>query len=146
MELTIHCGAKEVGGSCIELISGHSSIIIDTGLPLSLSFMEGNRKENCLPRPLFNDLLSGKTKPEAVLLSHAHLDHYGLWSFLPSNIQAYCGKTTQILMELSSLLDPSEYPPLQITHFQPNQTFNIVQRNEGTWIGDKGPSICHHPL
>jgi predicted metal-dependent RNase len=63
MELIIHRGAHEVGGSCLQVMSGNSNIIIDAGLPLS--FMEGDRKENYLPQPLFNDLLSGKIRPDA---------------------------------------------------------------------------------
>ncbi len=123
MELIIHRGAREVGGSCIEIISGKSGIIIDAGLPLS--FMEGNSKENCLPQPLFNNILSGKTKPDAVFLSHAHLDHYGLASLLPSNIPIYCGKTTQKLMELSSLLSRSNNSSLQVTHLQSNKEIKL---------------------
>jgi len=123
MELIIHRGAREVGGSCIELISRQSSIIIDAGLPLS--FMEGDSKENYLPQPLFNNILSGKTNPDAIFLSHAHLDHYGLVSFLPSNIPIYCGKTTQKLMELSSLLSPSKNHPLQVKHFQSNKEIKL---------------------
>ena len=123
MKLIIHRGAKEVGGSCIELISGKSSIIIDAGLPLS--FMEGDSKKDCLPQPLFNDMLSGKSKPAAVFLSHAHPDHYGLASFLPSDIPIYCGKTTQKLMELSSLLNPSKNPARQFSHFQSNREIKL---------------------
>jgi len=123
MEIVIHRGAREVGGSCIQIMSGNSSIIIDAGLPLS--FMEGDKRENYLPQPLFNDLLSGKVRPDAFFLSHAHLDHYGLASFLPSDIPIYCGKTTQKLMELSSLMSPSKNPPFQATHFQPQKGIKL---------------------
>ncbi len=34
MKLTIHRGAKEIGGTCIELESSSSRILIDFGLPL----------------------------------------------------------------------------------------------------------------
>ena len=94
MELIIHRGAREVGGSCIEIISGKSSIIIDAGLPLSS--MEGDSKKDCLPQPLFNDMLSGETKPDAVFLSHAHPDHYGLASFLPRISQSAAGKRPKV--------------------------------------------------
>lgn len=123
MELIIHRGTREVGGSCIQVMSGNSNIIIDAGLPLS--FTQGDRKENYLPQPLFNDLLSGKVRPDAVFLSHAHLDHYGLVSFLPSDIPIYCGKTTQKLMELSSLMSLSKNPPVQAKHLQPKKEIKI---------------------
>jgi len=34
MNLTIHRGTKEIGGTCIELQTTESRIIIDFGLPL----------------------------------------------------------------------------------------------------------------
>ena len=123
MELTIHRGTHEVGGSCIQVMSGNSSIIIDAGLPLS--FTQGDRRENYLPQPLFSDLLSGKVRPDAVFLSHAHLDHYGLASFLPSHIPIYCGKVTQKLMELSSLISLSKNPPFHATHFQNKEKMKL---------------------
>lgn len=123
MKLIIHRGTREVGGSCIQVMSENSSIIIDAGLPLS--FTQGDRKEYYLPQPLFNDLLSWKVRPDAVFLSHAHLDHYGLASFLPPNIPIYCGKTTQKLMELSSLMSLSKNPPVQARHFQPKKEIKI---------------------
>jgi mRNA degradation ribonuclease J1/J2 len=34
MLLTIHRGAKEIGGSCVEIQSGGTRILIDFGIPL----------------------------------------------------------------------------------------------------------------
>jgi len=123
MELTIHRGAREVGGSCIEITSGKNRIIIDAGLPLP--FMDGDSKEECLPQPLFNDIRSGRNKPDAVFLSHAHLDHYGLVSFLPPDAPIYCGKNTRKLMELSCLLDPEKHLISGLKHFEPSENVRI---------------------
>lgn len=84
MEIVIHRGAKQVGGTCIEISSGTSHILLDFGLPLSFEF--GDEIESFLPQPLFSELTNGTKKVDAVFLSHAHLDHYGLAGFLPSNI------------------------------------------------------------
>lgn len=40
MKLTIHRGSKEIGGTCVELKSGDSRILIDFGLPLVDENME----------------------------------------------------------------------------------------------------------
>ena len=40
MWLTIHRGSKEIGGSCVELQSEQSRILIDFGLPLVDENME----------------------------------------------------------------------------------------------------------
>ena len=34
MQACIHRGTKEIGGSCVEVISGGKRLIIDLGLPL----------------------------------------------------------------------------------------------------------------
>jgi len=34
MKLIIHRGTHEIGGSCIELVSANSRILLDFGLPL----------------------------------------------------------------------------------------------------------------
>lgn len=63
MEITIHRGAHEIGGTCIQVTSGSSSILLDAGSPLGQS--------NChvdLNRLNFSDLF----------ISHPHQDHYGL--------------------------------------------------------------------
>ena len=34
MQLIIHRGTQEIGGTCVELITGKSKILIDFGMPL----------------------------------------------------------------------------------------------------------------
>ena len=49
MKIKIHRGAKEVGGSCVEISSDASTILVDLGLPLD--FNGENTTESCLPNP-----------------------------------------------------------------------------------------------
>ena len=96
MKIVIHRGAKQVGGTCIEVISGKSSILLDLGLPLTFEF--GDDIQACLPQPLFSELTKKPEKIKALFLSHAHLDHYGLAGCLPSQIPVYLSSATKILM------------------------------------------------
>ena len=35
MKVTIHKGSQEIGGTCIQVSSGNTTILLDVGLPLS---------------------------------------------------------------------------------------------------------------
>ena len=43
MQLIIHRGAHEVGGSCVELTFEDSTILLDVGLPLDSNFGDDPR-------------------------------------------------------------------------------------------------------
>ena len=96
MRLMIHRGAHQVGGSCVELNYDDAAILIDVGLPLDFS----DDPESHLPQPLFDQLRDGNKNIDAVILSHAHLDHYGLAGMLPEGIPVYCGKASAELMAI----------------------------------------------
>lgn len=117
MELTIHRGTHEIGGSCLELTSksGHTRLIVDIGLPLvnadGSPFNWDFRRKHGIAQ-----LLSHKTLPsingfyedaqpsvDAVLLSHAHLDHYGLLSYVHPDIPRYMSNGTESLAEVSNI-------------------------------------------
>jgi len=76
MNLIVHRGAAEIGGTCIELCSGNTRVILDCGLPLQDQSAEGMiNTGDCLPIPgLFGE---GPTV-HGIVLSHAHPDHAGL--------------------------------------------------------------------
>ena len=104
--MTIHRGTREIGGSCIELQSPNTRLIVDIGLPLV------DRDGNQLDNRLYKDLDIAQLKeqqiapdieslyndsarfPDALLLSHSHLDHYGLVPHIHGSIPIYCSKGT----------------------------------------------------
>jgi ribonuclease J len=45
MQVSIHRGTKEIGGSCVEVISSGKRLIIDLGLPLDA---QNNDKKTCV--------------------------------------------------------------------------------------------------
>ncbi|MFC1957387.1 MBL fold metallo-hydrolase [Chloroflexota bacterium] len=114
--MTIHRGTHEIGGSCLELVSnsGQTRIVVDVGMPLinpDGSQFEWTRykrydtlhllREKILPpvRGLFQD---NAPTVSAVLLSHAHLDHYGFFRFLNPEIPLYMSAGTKSLAEVSN--------------------------------------------
>jgi ribonuclease J len=102
MQLIVHRGANQVGGSCVELSHADCTILLDIGLPLDSSFDDD--MESRLPQPLFHEIRQGTKKINAVLLSHAHMDHYGLAGMLPREIPLYTGQASADLINLTSKL------------------------------------------
>jgi len=117
MQLTIHRGTHEIGGSCVELCSssGNTRLIIDIGLPLVNADMSpfdwGTHRKSTLPQLLTKKILppvdglyeNDKPAITAVLLSHAHIDHYGLLRFVHPDIPLYMSMGTKSLAEVSNV-------------------------------------------
>ena len=123
MKLIVHRGAHEIGGNCVEISTGYTTILMDVGLPLSFNF--DDEIENVLPQPLFEELRSGKKVVDGILLSHPHLDHYGLISALPESIPVYCGRSAANLIRISQLMNPRITLPEKLQTFESKDHLQI---------------------
>ena len=95
MRLTIHRGAHEIGGTCIELVhSSGARLILDAGRPLD----SPQEATGLLPRTL--DL----TLPATVLICHSHQDHWGLIHELPDAWPIWTGTASAQLIGITSRL------------------------------------------
>ena len=84
MKVTIHKGCHEIGGTCIQLSSGKTSILLDAGLPLS---------------PDSQPVDLSRLIVDALLVSHPHQDHFGLMDSLPLGTPVYIGKLARSLID-----------------------------------------------
>lgn len=123
MHFKIHRGAHEVGGSCVELTYKKTTILLELGLPLNYDFSDA--LESYLPQPLFEELRSGNKKIGALILSHAHLDHYGLAGMLPEGVPVYCGKASAELVAITRQISPKTNQPLKLQSFNAWETFQV---------------------
>lgn len=113
MQLTIHRGTREIGGSCVELQTKNARILIDFGLPLSKERLsdavQKKSKEQLLKERLLPDIEGLYEKPDfdAILISHAHQDHYGLLSFVHPDIPIFMSRGTKELIDISYTFNQS---------------------------------------
>ena len=89
MKIKIYRGTHEIGGTCVELTADNGKILwIDLGAPLD--------KKN--PN---TDYI--KNKPDALLISHSHQDHYGLMDTLGNEVPIYIGDISLNLINAAKL-------------------------------------------
>ncbi|WCL48884.1 MBL fold metallo-hydrolase [Leptospira sp. GIMC2001] len=89
MKIRIHRGANEIGGNCIEVESNGERIILDIGLPLEAEKL-GNDYKHYLPA--IDGLNGSLHNLLAILISHPHIDHYGLLKYVNPEIPLGMGK------------------------------------------------------
>lgn len=95
MKICIHRGTKEIGGTCIEVESQDQRIVLDIGLPLDAPEDE-EALDDLLPNVSgFNDQDESLL---AVLISHLHMDHYGLARKIRKEIPIWIGKAAHDIM------------------------------------------------
>jgi len=104
MQVCIHRGAKEIGGSCVEVISQGKRLIIDMGLPLDA---EKNDKKYL---PNIPGLDGTDNSLLAVLISHPHLDHFGLLAHISHRIPVIMGKDARRILTQASPFLPGLWP------------------------------------
>ncbi len=109
MQLTIYRGTKEIGGSCIEVATASTRIILDAGLPLvkpdrepfDPKVTQGKSTEELIAEkviPNVPGLFTDGAAPNAILLSHSHLDHAGLLHLTKPEIPIYATSGTSKMM------------------------------------------------
>lgn len=84
MNIIIHRGQNQIGGSIIEVSSGSTRIILDVGSNLE--------EIDDVFVPQVEGLFCGEPAYNAVFISHYHSDHLGLLSHLLPGIPIYMGK------------------------------------------------------
>ena len=131
MKITIHRGTQEIGGSCIEVESGSTRLILDVGMPLvdakrdpfdSQRALRSTREELIADgtiRPVSGLFTDDALAPDAILLSHAHLDHMGLLEHTRTEIPIYATTGTSKMMKAGNvfakrpLLNPNRHRPIK---------------------------------
>ncbi len=104
MQVCIHRGTKEIGGSCVEVISSGKRLVIDLGLPLDAEENDAKYLPNISGFDGNDDSLL------AVLISHPHLDHFGLLAHISSKIPIIMGADARRILTEASRFLPGKWP------------------------------------
>jgi ribonuclease J len=102
MRVRIHRGAREIGGSCVELEADGARLVLDVGKPLSARFGEH------VPLPAVPGLADGSDPSLiGVLVSHPHLDHYGLVDQVHPTVPVHAGREAAALVTAARFFAPT---------------------------------------
>jgi ribonuclease J len=136
LSFKIHRGTKEIGGSCVEVWTENTRILLDFGMPLvekdGKEFDFGKYKtsntEELISKgvlPNIEGLYDTKNLIDGVIISHPHQDHYGLANFINENVQYHLGEATHKIIELNNLFTPQEIHLKNTNYFEKEKTFKI---------------------
>jgi ribonuclease J len=104
MRICIHRGAKEIGGSCVELESQGQRLLLDLGLPLDA---ESNDKKYL---PEIKGLDSNDPSFLGILISHPHVDHFGLLAHISEDIPVGMGAAARRILKAAKPFMPGKWP------------------------------------
>jgi len=112
LRLRILRGARQIGGSCVEIEAQGARLVVDLGLPLDVP--DGVDPGTLLPA------VSGLREPDAsllgVLLSHGHRDHCGLLPASGDHVPVWMGEATHRIMTAASRWVPGVVLPRDVRH------------------------------
>ena len=132
---TIYRGTHEIGGTLIELVTNNTRLLLDAGYPLFLNGSPINDKLSKLPH---DELLKLGVLPnikglyqwdapsiDGVIISHAHLDHYGLLKYAHPDIPIYVSAGTKTLIEVSQTFKIFEAYSINTRLFKMYEPFSV---------------------
>jgi len=125
MEIIIHRGSNQIGGSCVELRSKTKAILLDIGLPLDWEDQNTEEIHPKIPGIFKND--SNLPSVDAIIISHPHLDHYGLIEDIKETIPIYIGESGwRIISAALPFLGKDVLSDKSISFFTNEKMFEIV--------------------
>lgn len=109
MKIKFNGGMNQIGGNSVIVSTGNTCLLLDAGIAVT--------GKTCV--------IPISAQIDAILLSHAHIDHYGQLSELPEDVPIYCGEITWRLIQSSVLFNGKSLLKRQVNFIQPFQEFSI---------------------
>lgn len=120
MRVCIHRGSRQIGGSCVEVEAEGRRLILDLGLPLDA---EANDARYLPP---VRGLTGGDPGLLGILISHPHLDHFGLLAHVPRDIPVGLGPAARRILAAAAPFLPQGCPePVSGWNYESGQLFEV---------------------
>ena len=120
MRVCIHRGSKQIGGSCVEVESCGQRLLVDFGLPLDVE------ENNSQYLPIIDGLDGCDPSLLGILISHPHLDHFGLLAHISPKIPVGMGTAARRILEAAAPFLPGNWPtPSEGWNYRSGHSFNI---------------------
>lgn len=137
MHFKILRGTQEIGGSCVEIWTDTTRILLDFGMPLveidgsEFDFNKYKKlttaeliKARVLPdvQGIYND---EEVLIDGILISHPHQDHYGLYNYVNPGVKCYLGQATHEIIKVGNLFMPQNISISNPVYFVKEKPFQI---------------------
>ncbi|MCB2215706.1 MAG: MBL fold metallo-hydrolase [Desulfobulbaceae bacterium] len=120
MRACIHRGSRQIGGSCVEIESSGQRLLVDFGLPLDAE----ENTEQYLPK--IKGLDGSDPSLLGILISHPHLDHFGLLAHIPPKVPVGMGPAARRILKAAAPFLPVKWPiPAKGWQYQSGKRLNI---------------------
>lgn len=104
MRACIRRGSRQIGGSCVEVEQDGQRLVIDLGLPLDAQANVPGQ----LPAGIWVD--GSDRSLLGILISHPHLDHYGLLAHVSPEIPVGLGPAARRILAAAAPFLPGQWP------------------------------------
>lgn len=100
MRACIRRGAKQIGGTCIEVESQGKRLVLDVGLPLEAEDLAK------VKLPAVSGFDQKDPNLLGIIISHPHMDHYGLAFRIPRTTTFLMGEAAERILAASTVFTP----------------------------------------
>lgn len=112
MRVCIHRGARQIGGTCIELESQGKHVVLDVGMPLDAA------DPDSVDLPEVPGFATKDRALLGVVISHPHQDHYGLASRVAPGTPFLMGAAAERILAAAADFTPAGARFENVTHLQ----------------------------
>src|SRR4051812_23008386 len=97
----IHRGAREIGGTCVELEHDGARLLLDLGRPLE-SPLDAD-----VPLPTVAGLADPDPALAGLIVSHGHPDHHGLVPQVDASVPVFVGEAAERILRVAAFWSPA---------------------------------------